>query len=65
MNRDTKLVTAKRRRNYFLSETNHHTAKFLTDIYKDIAEDVENRPFPKEKNKKVIGLLKYEQNLLN
>ena len=38
------------------------------DIYKNIAEDVEtrfstsnyelNRPFPKEKNKKVIGLMK-------
>ena len=40
------------------------------DIYKDIAEDVErrfdasnyelNRPFPKGKNKKVIGLIKDE-----
>ena len=40
------------------------------DLYKDIAEDVEtrygtsnfelNRPLPKEKNKKVIGLLKDE-----
>ena len=40
------------------------------DIYKDIAEDVEtrfdtsnyelDRPFPKGKNKKVIGLMKYE-----
>ena len=40
------------------------------DIYKDIAEDVETkfgtlnyeseRPFPKEKNKKVIGSMKVE-----
>ena len=40
------------------------------DIYKDIAEDVEtrfdasnyelDRPFPKGKNKKVIGLMKVE-----
>ena len=40
------------------------------DIYKDIAEDVEtkfdtsdyelDRPLPKGRNKKVIGLMKYE-----
>ena len=40
------------------------------DIYKDISEDVEtrfntwnykiDRPLPKGKNKKVIGLMKYE-----
>ena len=42
----------------------------IDDIYKDIAEDVQtrfdtsnyelDRPFPKEKNKKVIGLMKDE-----
>ena len=42
------------------------------DIYKDIAEDVEtrfdtsnyevDRPLPKEKNKKVVGLMKDELN---
>ena len=43
---------------------------YLDNIYKDIAEDAEtrfvtlnyelDRPFPKGKNKKVIGLMKYE-----
>ena len=43
------------------------------DIYKDIAEDVEkrsdtsnfeiDRPLPKEKNKKIIGLMKEELGL--
>ena len=36
----------------------------MDDIYKDIAEDVETRlnqrPLPKGKNKKVIGLMKDE-----
>ena len=42
----------------------------IDDIYKDIAEDVEtrfdtsnfeiDRPLPKEKNKKVIGIMKDE-----
>ena len=32
----------------------------IDDIYKDIAEDVETRPLPKGKNKKVIRLMKDE-----
>ena len=94
--RDIKLVTTERRRNYVVSEANHHTTKIFTenlsatkmkkktpqilmnkttylglsadDIYKDVAEDVEqifatsnyetDRSLPKGKNKKVIGLLK-------
>ena len=29
--RDIKLVTTERRRNYFMSEPNYHTAKFFTE----------------------------------
>ena len=31
IHRDTKLVTAKRRRNYLVSEMNYHTRKFFTE----------------------------------
>ena len=30
-NRDIKLVTTERRRNYLLSEPNYHTTKFFTE----------------------------------
>ena len=30
--RDIKLVTTERRRNYLVSEPNHHTAKFFTEF---------------------------------
>ena len=30
-NRDIKLVTTERRRNYLLSESNYHTTKFFTE----------------------------------
>ena len=30
-NRDTKLVTTKRRRNYLVPEPNYHTTKFFTE----------------------------------
>ena len=36
-----------------------NTESFV-DIYKYIAEEVETRPLPKGKNKKVIGLMKDE-----
>ena len=29
--KDRKLVTAERRRNYLVSDQNHHTTKFLTE----------------------------------
>ena len=31
-NRDVKLVTTERRRNYLVSESNYHTTKFFTEI---------------------------------
>ena len=32
-NRNIKLVTTERRRNYLVSETNYHTTKFFTELY--------------------------------
>ena len=32
-NRDIKLVTTERKRNYLVSEPNYHTTKFFSEIY--------------------------------
>ena len=57
-----KLVTTERRRSYLVSQPNYHITKFFTEnlLVIEMKKTQTDRPLSKEKNKKVIGLIKDE-----